>query len=169
MTTPSLSASCSRRASGSAAGPGTGSPPCFGPRGARFAPSPCPALDSAATPRAGVTLDDHVRAVVDVLAERPARPAVLVGHSGAGVVVYAATDRAPHFVHRAVYVDSAPLPDGAAIRPDLAPGVVELPLPPWEELEAAGTSLAGLDERDLAEFRRRGVPHPAGPAREPLR
>jgi pimeloyl-ACP methyl ester carboxylesterase len=128
-----------------------------------------PGLDSPAPPRAAVTLDDHVNAVVDALAEQPDRGTILVGHSGAGPVIYAATDRAPHLVRRAVYVDSGPLPDGTALRPDLDPAATELPLPLWPELEAAGSSLAGLDDAALATFRRRAVPHPAGPAREPLR
>jgi pimeloyl-ACP methyl ester carboxylesterase len=128
-----------------------------------------PGLDSAAAPRAAITLDEHVEAVVDALAEHPGRSAILVGHSGAGPVIYAATDRAPQLVRRAVYVDSGPLPDGTALRPHLDPATTELPLPAWPELEAAGSSLAGLDDTALAEFRHRAVPHPAGPAREPLR
>jgi pimeloyl-ACP methyl ester carboxylesterase len=72
-------------------------------------------------------------------------------------------------VRHAVYVDSGPLPDGGATRPDLDPSLSEFPLPSWEEFEHSGTSLAGLDSNDLDQFRRRAVPHPAGPAREPLR
>lgn len=125
-----------------------------------------PGLEAADADRAGVTLDDHVGAVVGVLAADPARPAVLVAHSGGGVVAHAATDRVPHLVRRAVYVDSGPMPEGVGVRPDLAPDAVELPLPPFEEMTAAGTSLEGLDEARLAEFRRRALPHPAGPARD---
>ena len=130
-------------------------------------PLTLPGLDTPATPRHGITLDDHIQAVVEAVARHG--PAVLVGHSGAAPVVYGATDRVPDLVRRAVYVESGPLPDGVALQPDLDPTVAELPLPSWAELEASGNSLAGLEEQDLAEFRRRAVPHPAGPARDPLR
>jgi pimeloyl-ACP methyl ester carboxylesterase len=116
-----------------------------------------------------VRLDDHVDAVVRALQEDPDDPAVLVGHSGAGAVVYAATDREPQLVRRAVYVDSGPLPDGAAVGFGGEPGATEIPLPSWDQLASDGTSIDGIDERQLAEFRSRAVPHPAGPARDPLR
>ncbi len=126
-----------------------------------------PGLESRESARAGVALDDHVAAVVAALRAHAGR-SVLVGHSGAGPVVYGATDRAPELVSRAVYVDSGPLPEGAAVAPDLDPAVTEVPLPSWEELAADGSSVEGLSPADLEEFRRRAVPHPAGPAREPL-
>ncbi len=128
-----------------------------------------PGLENVDTRRDGITLDDHIVTVVDALSQEPDRPAVLVAHSGAGAVIYGATDRVPHLVRRAVYVDSGPLPDGGATRPDLDPTLSELPLPSWEEFERSGTSLAGLASTDLDHFRSRAVPHPAGPAREPLR
>ena len=127
-----------------------------------------PGLEGPDAPRADVGVEDHVRAVVEALAEDD-RPAVLVGHSGAGPVVHVATDRAPHLVQRVVYVDTGPMPDGAAVMPDLDPAVVELPLPPDEQLEADGNSLAGLDAAARAVFRGRAVPEPAGAARKPLR
>ena len=127
-----------------------------------------PGLEAGAGDRGAVTLEDHVRAVVDALEEDAARPAVLVGHSGAGPVVHAATDRAPHRVRRVVYVDSWPLPAGSAVMPDLDPSLAEVRLPGWKTLEDDGNSLAGLTPADLAEFRTRAVAQPAGPAREPV-
>ena len=127
-----------------------------------------PGLEEVDAPRAEVTLEDHVQAVVDALAEDE-RPAVLVGHSGAGPVVHAATDRAPQRVRRVVYVDSWPLPHGSAVMPDLDPALAEVRLPGWKTLEDDGNSLAGLTPDDLARFRTRAVPQPAGPAREPVR
>ena len=96
-----------------------------------------PGLAERAAPRAGVTLADHVAAVAALVAQRG--PGVLlVGHSGAGSVIYAVTDRLPNQVRRAVYVDSGPLPDGTAISPHLGPDVTEIPLPGWAELKTAG-------------------------------
>jgi pimeloyl-ACP methyl ester carboxylesterase len=127
-----------------------------------------PGLESRDTPRAGITLADHVGAVAGLV--RGLGPGViLAGHSGAGRIVSAVTDLMPDLIRRVVYVDSGPQPDGATHQPVPEPGVTEIPLPTWAELAAGGSSLAGLDEAALARFAERAVPQPAGPAREPIR
>ena len=78
-----------------------------------------PGLEDLATSRATVTLDDHVQAVVDALSEHPDGSTILVGHSGAASVIYAATDRVPDLARRAVYVDTGPVPDATVLRPDI--------------------------------------------------
>jgi pimeloyl-ACP methyl ester carboxylesterase len=90
---------------------------------------------------------------------------VLVGHSGGGPVIHEVIDRDPARIRRAVHVDTGPLVDGASHSPDLPAGTVEVPLPSWDELAAAGSSLDGIDEAGLARFRARAVPHPGGVAR----
>lgn len=126
-------------------------------------PVTLPGLESPDADRRSVGLADHIRAVTAVLATTgPAT--VLVAHSGAGKVVTGVLDRHPDAVAHVVYVDSGPAADGAA--DDVPAELAELPLPPWEELQA---SLEGLSPADLAEFRARAVPHPAAVAREPLR
>ena len=105
-----------------------------------------PGLEAADAPRRGIRLADHVAAVAGAVA-----------------------DRLPEGLRRIVYVDSGPLADGMAINPDLDPDLDEIPLPSWTDLEAEGSSLEGLDEALLAEFRRRRIPHPAGPARDRIR
>ena len=127
-----------------------------------------PGLESVAADRSAIGLADHIAAVTGVLRAAPS-PVVLVAHSGAGAVVYGATDAMPEKVAVTIYADSGPLPDGTALAADLPPDVVELPLPGWEELEDQGTSLTDLDDATRAEFARRAVPHPAGPARDPLK
>lgn len=122
-----------------------------------------PGLDEVATDRTGITHDDHVSAVLDVVAPLEG-DVVLVGHSGGGAVVHEVVDRDPSRVRRVVYVDSGPLVDGASLRPGLPAGTVELPLPTWEELAAEGSSVEGIDAAGLALFRERAVPHPAGVA-----
>ena len=69
-------------------------------------------------------------------------------------------DRRPDRVRRAIYVDSGPLEEGAAINA-AATEKIEVPLPTWAELEAQGSSIEGIDDEGLAEFRRRALPHPA--------
>ncbi|GAA5208518.1 alpha/beta hydrolase [Microbacterium kyungheense] len=119
------------------------------------------------TTDADVTLDDQIAAVVAAIS-RASGPVVLVGHSGAGTVITGAADRAPASLSGLVFVDSGPVADGAVASPDLAPEVRSIELPDWQTLEAAGSSLDGLDPAARAEFRRRAVPHPAGPARQPI-
>jgi pimeloyl-ACP methyl ester carboxylesterase len=123
-----------------------------------------PGLDG--TPPDAVGLQTQIDAVIETLGDQPA---ILVGHSGAGAIVHGVVDRVPDLVCRVIYVDSGPLPDGIAVAPDLPLEVTRIPLPSWEELEAEGSSIVGLSDEDLAEFRRRAVDHPAGPAREALR
>jgi pimeloyl-ACP methyl ester carboxylesterase len=122
-----------------------------------------PGLESPSADRRPIGLADHIRSVATAVAIT-GPSTVLVAHSGAGKVVSGVLDQDPDAVARVVYVDSGPAADGAA--DDLPAGLDELPLPPWEELQA---SLEGLSPADLAEFRARAAPHPAAVAREPLR
>jgi hypothetical protein len=62
-----------------------------------------------------------------------------------------------------IYVDSGPLPDGLAINADLPPDAVEIPVPEFDQ------QAHDLDDDVLATFASRTVPHPAGPARDPVR
>jgi pimeloyl-ACP methyl ester carboxylesterase len=122
-----------------------------------------PGLESPNAARRSVGLADHVRAVAAVVA-RTGPATVLVAHSGAGKVVTGVLDQDPDAVARVVYVDSGPAADGTT--DDVPADQHELPLPPWDELQA---SLDGLSADDLAAFRARAVPHPAAVARDPLR
>jgi len=120
-----------------------------------------PGLESAAADRSAITLSDHIEAICQA-ATATGVPVVLGVHSGAGVPGYAASDRIPGQIAAMVYVDSGP-----ATGP-LAPGfeATELPLPTWQELEAGGSSLAGLSDEQLAAFRERAVPEPGAALRE---
>jgi pimeloyl-ACP methyl ester carboxylesterase len=125
-----------------------------------------PGLESVGADRSMVTLDAHVAAVrglVDTLDG----DVVLVGHSGGGVVVQMVTDQRPDRIRRVVYVDAGPVLDGVALSPGSP--AADLPLPSWTDLEAAGSSLAGLDDTALARFRELAVPQPCGVATAPVR
>ncbi|MFN0089935.1 MAG: alpha/beta fold hydrolase [Acidimicrobiales bacterium] len=122
-----------------------------------------PGMDGTAS--TDVTLDDHIAAVVELVDELRGA-VVLVGHSGGALVVQGAADRRAERIARVIYVDSGPLQNGAALRPD---ATADLPLPSWEELTAEQSSIEGIDDEMLAEFRRRAVSQPAGVARSPLR
>ncbi len=123
-----------------------------------------PGLDPEDPDRLSATLETQARAIVDAAGES----AVLVSHSGAGAAAYMATDLAPEVFSRAIYADTAPMPDGFVLNPALG-DAVDFPLPEtWEEVEAAGNSLAGLDDAQLARFRERAVSVPAGVAGRPI-
>jgi pimeloyl-ACP methyl ester carboxylesterase len=121
-----------------------------------------PGLNSLNEDRGEVHMEDHIRAISEVLAAA-ADPVVLVLHSGAGFSGYAATDRVPGKVAAVVYVDTGPgtgAPMAESFEGD------DFPLPSWEELEADGNSLAGLDDAALTTFRQRAVPEPGNVLRE---
>ena len=118
-----------------------------------------PGLESIDTDRAGITFTDHVDAICAAV-EAAGRPVTLAVHSGAGGPGYAATDRVPAQIAAMVYVDSGPAT--GPMNPDLEG--VELLLPPPDEL-AADENLDGLSAHQLATFRARAVPEPAGALR----
>ncbi|MEU1546457.1 alpha/beta fold hydrolase [Nocardia sp. NPDC005745] len=126
-----------------------------------------PGLDAADPDRLSATLESQAQAIIDAV---PAdETVVLVAHSGGAAPAYLAIDRAPTLFRRAIYVDSAPLPNGFVINSALDIAAREWALPEWSELEAGGSSLAGLDEAALARFRERAVPEPTSVAAAPLR
>ncbi|MFE3195234.1 alpha/beta fold hydrolase [Nocardia sp. NPDC059240] len=127
-----------------------------------------PGQDPEDPQRLTATLETQARAIVEH-ASASADAVVLVVHSGAAASGYMATDLAPERFSRVIYADTAPMPDGFVLNPALGEAV-EFPLADtWEEVEAAGNSLAGLDEAMLARFRERAVPVPAGVAGQPVR
>ncbi|MFE3447015.1 alpha/beta fold hydrolase [Nocardia sp. NPDC059180] len=125
-----------------------------------------PGLDPRDDDRLEATLERQAQAIVDAVA--PDEPAVLVAHSGGGASAYLATDLAPGRFARVIYVDSAPLPNGFVLNSALDLAAREYPLPEWRDLEAEGSSLAGLDDAALAEFRARAVSEPTAVAGAPL-
>ncbi|WP_327097212.1 alpha/beta hydrolase [Nocardia vinacea] len=126
-----------------------------------------PGLDPDDDDRLGATLEMQAQAILDEIA--PDEAVVVVAHSGGAAAAYLATDIAPEHFSRGIYVDAAPLPNGFILNSALDATVRELALPDWDQLEADGNSLTGLDEVSLARFRERAVSEPAGVAAAPLR
>jgi pimeloyl-ACP methyl ester carboxylesterase len=131
-------------------------------------PLTLPGLESVDTDRSGIGLADHVDAIVAAV-DAADEPVVLVGHSGGGAAVHGAVDKRPDRVARAIYVDSGPLPHGAAINAGLPDdGNGEIPLPPWEVFREEGSrDLADFTDAQLDDFRARAIPLPIGVARDP--
>jgi len=123
----------------------------------------CPAADAARSRpddnnRLSATPEQQARAVI--AAAGTDESVALVAHSGGCVAAYLATDR----LSRAIYVDSAPVPDGFVLNPALDRSAPEYPLPEWSDLAGDSNSLDGLDAETLAVFRRRAVAEPTSVA-----
>ncbi|MFE7201074.1 alpha/beta fold hydrolase [Pseudonocardia alni] len=128
------------------------------------------ALDLGHDP--GATAETRVDEVVTALGDAGA-PVVLVAHSGAGPVCAAVAERARGRLAHLVFVDTGPLPDGvaqidftppdaqAATRATLA-GHGALPMPARAELDAAGSSTAGVPDAVFDDVRARSVAEPPG-------
>ncbi|QIS19250.1 alpha/beta fold hydrolase [Nocardia terpenica] len=124
-----------------------------------------PGLDPDDPDRLSATFERQAAAIIAAATE----PTVLVSHSGGAAPAYLATDIAPERFSRAIYVDTAPLPDGHVLIPTLSPDVQEFRMPSWPEVEANGSSLADLDDAMLHRFRDRAVSEPIAIATAPLR
>jgi pimeloyl-ACP methyl ester carboxylesterase len=132
----------------------------------------------------GVDLETHVTDVVNVLDYEALQEAIVVGHSYAGIVVGAVCDRRPERVNAAVYLDTGPLPDGAAIVDVQPPELRERqrreaadggegwrwPVPDRPTLESGVFgSTSGLEDSHFQALAERGTPHPYATFTSPVR
>ena len=125
-----------------------------------------PGMLSREADRSAITLQDNVDAIVARI-DAASEPVVLVGHSGGGPMIYAATDARPDRVLRAIYVDSWPNGEGSVINDELPVVDGEVPLPDWAAFEDA--ELADLTPELRERFRARAIPESAHVAGDPLR
>jgi len=135
--------------------------PALEAAGHRAHPLTLPGKESADANRAGISLQDHIDAVVEAVDRTPGK-VVLVGHSGGGAIIHGAVDARPEKVERAIYVDSGPLGEGGVINDELPAKGDDVPLPPWDSFDDA--DLVDLDEGLRQAFRGRAIPEPRGVA-----
>jgi pimeloyl-ACP methyl ester carboxylesterase len=133
--------------------------------GHRTRPLTLPGMESRDADRSGITLRDHVDAVVAAI-DAAGEDVVLVGHSGGGAVAHAAVDARPDTVRRVVYVDSWPVGPGGCINDEIPAENGELPLPDWSFFEPE--DLVDLDDDLRAAFRARAIPSPQRVAADKL-
>jgi pimeloyl-ACP methyl ester carboxylesterase len=127
-----------------------------------------PGMESKDADRSGITLRDHVDAVVAAIdSADPDSPVVLVGHSAGAGIAYAATDARPDRVARAIYVGGFPTADGSALAPGQPAENGEVPLPDWSAFEEE--ELRDLDDGKRTAFRERAVPTPERATTDPQR
>ena len=137
--------------------------------GHRAHPLTLPGMQSKDADRSGITLRDHVDAVIGVIdsLDPAGGKVVLAGHSGGGLIAHAAADARPDCVARVVYVDSVPVGDGKPINDELPAENGEVPLPDWELFD--DEDLFDLDDELRAAFRERAIPSPVHVTRDPQR
>ncbi|SFS14581.1 Alpha/beta hydrolase family protein [Agrococcus baldri] len=119
-----------------------------------------PGLEPGSDP-SGVSLEAHAAAIEAAIGDGPV---VLVAHSGAAFPATIAIDRNVDGIARSVWVDTAPVVDGAAMDASFEGDALPLEANWEEELEAG--SMRDLTDAQLEEFRRRAVPQPAGTVRD---
>lgn len=124
-----------------------------------------PGLEPGFDAPGDVSLDDHAAAIEAAMGGEG--PVVLVSHSGAAYPATIAIDRNVDRVARSIWVDTAPVVDGAAMDASLEGEALPLEANWDEELE--GGSMRDLTDAQLEEFRRRAVPQPAGTVRDATR
>ena len=133
--------------------------------GHRAWPLTLPGMESHAASRSGITLRDHVEAVVAAIDEADG-PVLLVAHSAGSGIGHAALDARPERIARAVYVGGFPTPDGSPLLDGLPAINGEVPMPDWVEVGEAA-SIADFDEEQLARFYAQAIPVPQGVVTQP--
>jgi uncharacterized damage-inducible protein DinB len=123
-------------------------------------------MESPDADRSGITLRDHVDAVIAAIdSVDPADgQVVLVGHSAGAALAHAAVDTRPDRVARVVYVGGFPTGDGDAIADGYPAENGEVPLPDWSAF--AEEDLVDLDDKARAAFRAHAIPSPAHVTRD---
>jgi len=126
-----------------------------------------PGMESKDADRSGITLSDHVDAVVAAI-DATEGQVLLVGHSIGCAVAHAAVDARPDRVARAVHVGGFPASDGDAMLTGLPEENGEVRMPDWAEL-GEEANVADFDEETLARFYAAAIPAPAQVLAGPLR
>lgn len=125
-----------------------------------------PGMESRGADRAGLTVEDHVGAVVAALDAAEA-PVLLVGHSAGCGIVHAAVDRRPDRVARAVHVGGFPGSDGDALLSGLPAEGGEVAMPDWQAL-GEEANLVDLSDEQLTALYADAVPVPERVVTDPV-
>jgi pimeloyl-ACP methyl ester carboxylesterase len=134
--------------------------------GHRAHPLTLPGMEGKDAPRSGITLRDHVDAVVAAIDATEGR-VLLVGHSAGSGIGHAAVDARPDRVARAVYVGGFPNPDGSPLLRGLPAEDGEVAMPDWKEV-GEEANIADLVGPTLERLYAEAIPVPEGVLSEPL-
>jgi pimeloyl-ACP methyl ester carboxylesterase len=117
-----------------------------------------PGMESKEADRSGITLDDHIGAVVAAIEEADG-PVLLVGHSAGSGIVHAAMDAWPDRVARIVHVGGFPSADGEPLLGGLPAENGEVAMPDWAEM-GEEANIVDFDDELLARFYADAIPVP---------
>lgn len=129
-------------------------------------PLTLPGMESKDADRAGVTLRDHVDAVVEAV-DTAAEPVLLVGHSAGSGIAHAAVDARPDRVARAVHVGGFPQAHGSPLLAGLPAENGEVAMPDWAEV-GEEANITDFDEESLARFYADAIPAPERVLTDPV-
>lgn len=121
-----------------------------------------PGMASVDTDRSGITLADHVGAVVaalDASGDTSTEPVLLVAHSAGCGIGHAALDARPEAVARVVHVGGFPAVSGLPLLPGLPATDGEVPMPDWVEL-GEEANIVDFDPEALRAFYAAAIPVP---------
>ncbi len=132
-------------------------------------PLTLPGMESRDADRSGVTLADHLGAVVAAVdaAYDVGGPVLLVGHSAGCGLAHAATDARPDKVARQVHVGGFPGGDGDALLSGLPAEGGEVPMPDWKEM-GEEANVRDFSEEQLTAFYAAAVPVPEAVITTPI-
>lgn len=130
-------------------------------------PLTLPGMASRDTDRTGVTLSDHVGAVVAAI-DACHGPLLLVGHSAGCGIAHAAVDARPDRVTRQVHVGGFPSADGEALLSGLPAEGGEVPMPDWAEM-GEEANVRDFDAELLTRFYADAIPVPERVVTDPVR
>lgn len=134
--------------------------------GHRCRPLTLPGMQSRDSDRSGITLSDHVAAVVDAL-DAATPPVLLVGHSAGCGIAHAAVDARPDRVARVVHVGGCPGGDGEPLLSGLPVENGEVAMPDWAAL-GEEANVVDLSPDQLAGLYANAIPVPEGVLTEPV-
>lgn len=126
-----------------------------------------------------ITLDTHIADVTNLIEYNELDEVYLAGHSYGGVLITQIADRIPEKIAKLIYVDSAPLPDGAALIDFYQPEQREMfeksasendgfmPLPD-KDSPLLSETLTDVSDEDWKRFQKLATPHPFNVAYQKL-
>lgn len=126
--------------------------------GHRTHPLTLPGMEGRDADRTGVTLADHVAAVVGAV-DAAEDAVLLVGHSAGCGIAHAALDARPDRVAHVVHVGGFPTPSGRALLPGLPAVDGEVPMPDWVEL-GEEANVRDMDDDARARLYAAAIPVP---------
>ena len=130
-------------------------------------PLTLPGMESEDADRMGVTLADHVGAVVAAI-DACDESVLLVGHSAGCGICHAAVDARPDRVVRQVHVGGFPSGDGEALLSGLPAEGGEVAMPDWVEL-GEEANVRDLDADQLSRLYADAIPVPERVVTDPVR